>query len=116
MRLLATLFAFLLSISAACATDCSGTITSGGTAQLAFPSTSLIQTVMVQNNSANMMCVSINGVAAALGGTNCSNGFALQPGSGTTQGGSYVTPPGIKAGYLSVITSTTGDRYACERQ
>lgn len=117
MRLLATLFALLLSVSAAFATDCSGTIGLGGTAQLAFPVSTTPQVVMVQNNSANMMCISINGVPPTIAGTNCGAGsFALQPGSASAQGGSYVTPPGIGARYLSVITSTTGDRYSCERQ
>lgn len=111
------LAALMLLITAARATDCSGTITTGGTAQLAYPVTVAPQVVMIMNNSANLMCISVNGTPAAIAGTNCAAGsFALTPGSATLAGGAYVTPPGIKAIYLSVITSTTGDRYTCERQ
>lgn len=117
MRLLATLVALLLTATAACATDCSGTIANGGTAQLAFTTSTNPQIVMVMNNSANLMCISINGTPAAIAGTNCAAGsWTLQPGSATTSGGSYVTPPGIKAIYLSIVSASTGDRYSCERQ
>lgn len=117
MRIIATLLALMMSLAPAMATDCSGTITTGGTAQLAFPPSTSPQVVMVMNNSANLMCISINGVLPTIAGLNCGAGsYALQPGSATTPGGSYVTPNGIKALYLAVITSTTGDRYSCERQ
>ena len=63
----------------ALATDCSGTITSGGTAQTIFTSSN-VRKLMVMNNSANLMCVSFSGSAATIAGTNCGAGsYTLQP-------------------------------------
>lgn len=114
---LAFLIGFVLAwIAPARATDCSGTITTGGTAQVVY-STGNARIAMVMNNSANLMCMSITGTLPTIAGTNCGAGsYSLQPGSATAAGGSYVTPDGIKATYLGIISSTTGDRFSCERQ
>ena len=101
---------------AALAADCSGTITTGGTAQTIFTSGN-VRGVMLMNNSANLMCVSFNGTAATIAGTNCGSGsWSLQPGSSTLAGGSFTNPDNIKISVASIISSTTGDRYSCERQ
>lgn len=99
----------------AMALDCSGTITTGGTAQTVF--TSLVRGLLVVNNSANLMCMSWKGTPAATGPTNCAAGsYPLQPGSSTTMGGSFSRPPDIGINTLSIISSTTGDVFSCERQ
>lgn len=103
--------------SAAFASDCSGTIATGGTAQTVF-TTGNVRKLMLMNNSANLMCMSISGVAATIAGTNCGSGsYTLQPGSSTAAGGSFYADangPAISA--LSIISSGTGDRFSCERQ
>jgi hypothetical protein len=105
------------AIGAARASDCSGTITAGNTAQTVFTSGN-VRKLMLMNNSANLMCMSINGSAATIAGTNCGSGsYTLQPGSATTAGGSfYADGNGPAISTLSVISSGTGDRYSCERQ
>lgn len=101
---------------AALAADCSGTITIGGTAQTVF-SSSNVRGLLLMNNSANLMCVSFNGTAATIAGTNCGAGsWALEPGSASTAGGSFASPGNLAISSLSIISSTTGDRYSCERQ
>lgn len=111
----AALAAFALLATPAIAADCSGTITTGGTAQTLFTSSN-VRRVLLQNNSANVLCYSINGVAATIAGTNCGAGsFALSNGSATAGGGS-VNLSGYSISTLSVITATTGDRFTCERQ
>lgn len=104
----------LLSLPAVAA-DCSGTITNGGTAQTIF--TAVVRRIVVMNNSANLMCIAWNGATASIAGTNCAAGsYVLQPGSATAAGGSFVNPPDIGINGLSIISSTTGDRFSCERQ
>ena len=119
MRLIRTLVALslILLCSPAFALDCSGTITSGGTAQTIF-SSNTTRRVMLMNNSANLMCVSFTGGSpASIAGTNCAAGsYMLQPGSTTLAGGSYTNPPDIAVNTVSIISSGTGDRYSCERQ
>lgn len=101
---------------AALAADCSGTITTGGTAQTIFTSGN-VRGLMLMNNSANLMCVSFNGAAATIAGTNCGSGsWTLQPGSATTAGGSFTNPTTIAISTVSIISSTTSDRFSCERQ
>jgi hypothetical protein len=114
-RIIALAVAVLMYASPAAAMDCSGTITTGGTAQTIF--TAVVRGIMIMNNSANMMCVSFTGVAATIAGTNCGAGsYALQPGSATVAGGSFTNPPNIGVNTASIISSTTGDRFSCERQ
>lgn len=107
---------WLGAAGAALAADCSGTITTGGTAQTIFTSGNVGRGV-IMNNSANLMCISWNGNAASIAGTNCAAGsWPLQPGSGTAAGGSfYWDGNGIKVSTLSIISSGTGDRFSCER-
>ena len=108
---------FLLSMSAAFATDCSGTITAGGTAQKITQVNSNTKGVLIINNGANLMCFSINGVDAAIAGTNCAAGsYPLQPGSSTLAGGSFSNPDNIRISTLSIVSNTAGDRFSCERQ
>jgi hypothetical protein len=115
MRIIAGLLAALLWCTTALATDCSGTITTGGTAQTVFTSSN-VRRVMLMNNSANLMCVSFNGSAATIAGTNCGAGsWTLQPGSGTAAGGSFFADT-MLISTVSIISSTTGDRFSCERQ
>lgn len=102
---------------AACATDCSGTITAGGTAQAVANISGNVSGLLIMNNSANLMCISWTGNAAAIAGTNCAAGsWPLQPGSATQAGGSFNNPLNIKISTLSIISSGTADRYSCERQ
>lgn len=108
---------FFLLAGPALATDCSSTITTGGTAQTIF-STGNARKLMLMNNSANLMCVSFNGAAATIAGTNCGAGsYTLQPGSATAAGGSFFNDGnGLAISTASIISSTTGDRFSCERQ
>jgi len=102
---------------AAMATDCSGTITSGGTAQAITGINGNVRGLMLMNNSANLMCVSFNGSAATIAGTNCGAGsWTLGPGTATVAGQSFSTPVNITISTASIISSTTGDRFSCERQ
>src|SRR5882672_880292 len=101
---------------AALAADCSGTITTGGTAQTIFTSGN-VRGLMLMNNSANLMCVSFNGAAATIAGTNCGSGsWTLGPGTATAAGQSFSTPVNITISTASIISSGTGDRFSCERQ
>lgn len=112
---LAAVFCFLAG--PAWAVDCSGTITTGGTAQTISQINANTRGVVIMNNSANLMCIAWNGSAATIAGTNCGSGsWALQPGSATVAGGSFAQPENIKISTMSIISSTTGDRFSCERQ
>lgn len=115
LRLLVVLLSLLAPV--AHAADCSGTITTGGTAQTVFTSGN-VRMLAVMNNSANLMCISWNGAAATIAGTNCGAGsWTLQPGSSTLAGGSfYADSTGLKISTLSIISAGTGDRFSCERQ
>lgn len=116
-KLLAALVAIALSSAPALATDCSGTITTGGTAQSISAINANTRIFLIMNNSANVMCFSWNGSAATLAGTNCGAGsYGLSAGSSTAGGGSFTLPPGLHVNSLSVISATTGDRFSCERQ
>jgi hypothetical protein len=117
MRFVCAVLAAVLWCGAAFATDCSGTITTGGTAQTIFTSGN-VRKFMVMNNSANLMCIAFNGSAATISGTNCGAGsYVLQPGSATAAGGSfYADGNGVAISTASIISSTTGDRFSCERQ
>jgi hypothetical protein len=71
----------------------------------------------LQNNSAVIMCFSINGTAATLAGTNCGAGsYGLSAGTATVAGGLFNSYDGPVINTLSVITANTGDRFSCERQ
>ena len=117
MRFIAAVLAAVLWCGAAFATDCSGTITTGGTAQTIFTSGN-VRKLILMNNSANLMCISFSGVAATIAGTNCGAGsYTLQPGSATAAGGSfYADANGMAISTISIISAGTGDRFSCERQ
>lgn len=117
MRLIRNLLIVALCVisPAAMALDCSGTITTGNTAQTVF--SSVIRRLVLMNNSASLMCISWNSLPATIAGTNCGAGsWALQPGSATLAGGSFTNPPDIGINTLSIISANTGDRFSCERQ
>lgn len=104
---------FFLLAGPALASDCSGTITTGGTAQVVF--TTPVKGLLVMNNSANLMCISFNGTLPTLTGTNCGSGYwVLQPGSATAAGGSFSKPEFMNLSYFAIISASTGDRYSCE--
>lgn len=113
-RVLAALLVLLgLSQQAFALANCSGTTTAS--AKYAY-STSSVQGVVIMNNSANLMCISFDGVAAT-GGTNCASGsFPLAPGAATTAGGSFMSPPGFNPSAISIVSSAgAGDTYSCYR-
>ena len=96
--------------------DCSGTIVAGGVAQTVFKSGN-VRGLLLMNNSADLMCISINGAPAAMSGANCAVGsWALQPSSAATAGGSFSSPVNVAISSLSIIAATTGDQFSCERQ
>lgn len=91
-------------------TDCSGSITAGGTAQNAFAAGATKRGFTIANLSTDLMWISFNGTAAA----NTSGSYALNPGSSTTAGGSFITPVGFGMNTaLSVVAATTGDKFSC---
>lgn len=95
-------------------TDCSGTVTSGGTAQNAISASATIHGYEIVNIDTTAECLNISktGTAAA----NTAGSACLAPATSTTTGGSYNTPLG--AGFntnLSVIAATTGHKFTCTR-
>lgn len=109
--------AFCLPAAPARATDCSGTITLGGTAQAVTAINSNTRALLIMNNSAEIMCISWSGSVATIAGTNCGAGsYGLSAGSATAAGGSLTLSAGIKINSLSIIAATTGSRFSCERQ
>ena len=96
--------------------DCSGTISSGGTAQNAFGAISTLHGFTIKNidssaGSGELLWFSFTTTAAA----NSTQSYELLPPSGTTQdGGSYTTPLGFGFnGNLSVIAATSTHKYSC---
>jgi len=94
-------------------TNCSGTIASGGTAQLllaANPSRSFYQ---IQNRSADMLAFSERSATptVALNGV----GFVLTPQATTaTAGGTYTSPAGyVPSTAIFIVGATTGDAFEC---
>lgn len=90
--------------------NCSGTITTGGTAQNAFGTSANRHGFTIVNLSANPMWISMTGTAVV--GTEGS--FLLAAGSATVQGGSFTAPFGFGMNTaLSVVSSGTGDKFSC---
>jgi hypothetical protein len=111
------LAALLAAPGRALATDCSGTIATGGTAQAVSAVNGNTRGLFLMNNSPEVMCVAWSGSAATIAGTNCGAGsYALSAGSATVAGGSFFLPPNIRINSLSIIAATTGSRFSCERQ
>lgn len=96
-------------------TDCSGTITTGGTAQNAHTAQSTLRGMTIANlDTTEVMWISFTTTAAP----STVASYPLAPASATTFAGlsSYTTPLGF--GYntaLSVVAATTGHKWSCTR-
>src|SRR6185436_890666 len=96
-------------------TDCSGTITAGGTAQNAHAASSTLRGAILKNiDTSEVLWFSITGTAAA----GALGSYPLAPGAATTFAGaeSFATPLGL--GYntaLSVVAATTAHKFSCTR-
>jgi hypothetical protein len=100
-------------------TDCSGTITSGGTAQNAFAATATIHGFTIANidasaGSGEPLWISFTGTAVAA----ATASYPLAAPTATTFAGlsSYSSPIGFGMNTaLSVIAATTGHKFSCTR-
>ena len=100
-------------------TDCSGTITSGGTAQTIIAASPTIHGFSIGNvdavtGSGEPLCISFSGNAA------CGNAGSWPLGAPTattlTGMGTYTTPVGFGANAgVSAVAATTGHVYSCTR-
>lgn len=91
-------------------TNCSGTITTGGTAQNAFAASATNHAFVISNLSTDPMWISFT-TTAAIGAT---QSYLLAAGSSTSQGGSFASPLGFGMNTaLSVIAATTSDKFSC---
>jgi hypothetical protein len=91
---------------AATASDGSGTVATGGAAQMLFGGIVPDNGFLVQNNSAAALWISDVGTAS-------SGGASIQI---AADGGIFVTPSGYKpAGAVSVYGATTGQAFAARR-
>lgn len=94
-------------------TDCSGTITSGGTAQNAFSAqTTLHGFTIVNIDTTEPLWISFTTTAAASG----AGSYPLQAATATTfaSPGSFTTPMGFASNHaLSVIAATTSHKFTC---
>ena len=87
------------------AVDGSGTVATGGAAQILFGGAVPATGFLVQNNSANALWVSDVGTASA-------GGASIQ----IAEGGLFVTPAGYKpAGAVSLYGAATGQAFAARR-
>jgi hypothetical protein len=95
------------------ATACSGTITSGGTAQNAFTAQTTLHGFTVANiDTTEPLWISFTTTAAASG----TDSYPLPAATATTFAGfgSFTTPPGLGLNHaLSVIAATTSHKYSC---
>lgn len=103
---------------AATPTSVSGTITSGGTAQLlvAAAGAGVVRHVLIQNLSTDPLCFS-KFTTTPVCGTNGT--YTLNPATASTGvgSGSYSTPPGLNdSNAIYVIAATTGDKFTAETQ
>lgn len=91
--------------------SCSGTITTGGTAQNAVTASATRRGLQIMNiDTTEGMWIRFNGTATA--GTEDS--YFLAPATSTTAGGSYVTPSNFGFNTaLSVVAATTGHKFSC---
>lgn len=91
-------------------TNCSGTITAGGTAQNAFTAGATKHGFTIQNLSTEDMWVSFTTTAVA----NTVASYMLNPSASGVAGGSYSTPFGFGMNTaLSVVGATTGNKFSC---
>lgn len=95
------------------ATDCSGTIGTGGTAQNAFSAqTTLHGFTIVNIDTTEPLWISFTTTAAASG----AGSYPLQAATATTfaSAGSFTSPMGFGLNHaLSVIATTTGHKFTC---
>jgi hypothetical protein len=94
-------------------TNCSGTITTGGTAQNAFAAATNRHGFMIANiDTAEVLWISFTGVAAAA----ASGSYPLAPATATTFAGlsSLTSPVGMGLNSaLSVVAATTAHKFSC---
>jgi hypothetical protein len=98
-------------------TDCSGTITAGGTAQNALAAQTTLHGLTIANidvsaGSGEPLWISFTTTAVASG----IGSYPLTPPTGTTFTGmgSYTAPPGFGLNHaVSVIGATTGHKFSC---
>jgi hypothetical protein len=99
------------------ATNCSGTITTGGTAQNAFTAQTTLHGFTIANidattNSGEVLWMSFTTTAAPA--TTASYPLPSPAATTYTGMGSYTTPPGYGANHaVSIIAATTGHQYSC---
>jgi hypothetical protein len=95
------------------ATDCSGTVTSGGTAQNAFTAQTTLHGFTIANiDTTEPLWISFTTTAAAAG----SGSYPLPAATATTYAGfgSFTAPPGFGLNHaLSVIAATTSHKFTC---
>jgi hypothetical protein len=94
--------------------DCSGTVTSGGTAQSIIGAGTAPHGFQIQNLSTDALGFSWTTVTPAVG----TNGtYTLNAGSSSTSaGGSYNSPLGIGiSAAVFLIGATTGDKFTCSK-
>jgi hypothetical protein len=96
----------VINTAGAAASDGSGTVATGGSAQTLFGGTVPANGYVVQNNSSAALWISDVGVASA-------GGASIQI---TANGGTFATPSGYKpAGAVSLYGGTTGQAFAARR-
>jgi len=96
----------VVNIAAGAASDGSGTVATGGSAQTLFGGALPATGFLVQNNSSAALWISDVGAASA-------GGASIQL---AADGGLFVTPPGYKpAGPVSLYGSTTGQSFTARR-
>lgn len=96
----------VINTAAAVASDGSGTVAVGGSAQTLFGGLVPVNGFLVQNNSPAALWISDAGVASA-------GGASIQL---AASGGVFVTPSGYKpAGAVSLFGATTGQAFAARR-
>lgn len=94
-------------------TDCSGTITAGGTAQNAITASATLHGFQIMNlSTTDFLWINFNGTATA----STAGSYSLQPGTSTTSGGSYSTPTNFAPNTnISIVAATTGDKFSCTK-
>lgn len=96
----------VINVAGAAASDGSGAVSAGGSAQTLFGGIVPANGFLVQNNSSAVLWVSDVGAAAAGGGS-------IQV---AANGGVFTTPPGYKpSGAVSLFGATTGQAFAARR-
>jgi hypothetical protein len=99
------------------ATDCSSTITSGGTAQNAFAAQTTLHGFVIKNidasaGSGEPLWISFTGTAVA--STAASYPLAAPTASTFLNGESFTTPNGFGTNHaVSIIAATTGHKFSC---